>query len=71
MEYYELHPDNPQERYINKAIEVLKGLVPEAMLGNQLKNKKVKVGRKHEQMKLLKLNRNEITDIRKLLHSTH
>jgi len=24
MEYYELHPDNPQMRYINKAIEVLK-----------------------------------------------
>ncbi len=24
MEYYELHPDNPQKRYINKAIEVLK-----------------------------------------------
>ncbi|PIQ09258.1 MAG: threonylcarbamoyl-AMP synthase [Ignavibacteriales bacterium CG18_big_fil_WC_8_21_14_2_50_31_20] len=24
MEFYELHPDNPQERYINKAIEVLK-----------------------------------------------
>jgi tRNA threonylcarbamoyl adenosine modification protein (Sua5/YciO/YrdC/YwlC family) len=24
MEYYELHQDNPQERYINKAIEVLK-----------------------------------------------
>ena len=24
MEYYELHPDNPQERYINKAVEVLK-----------------------------------------------
>jgi len=24
MEYYELHPVNPQQRYINKAIEVLK-----------------------------------------------
>ncbi len=24
MEYYELHPDNPQERYIKKAIDVLK-----------------------------------------------
>jgi tRNA threonylcarbamoyl adenosine modification protein (Sua5/YciO/YrdC/YwlC family) len=24
MEFYELHPDNPQQRYINKAIEVLK-----------------------------------------------
>ena len=24
MEYYELHQENPQERYINKAIEVLK-----------------------------------------------
>ena len=24
MEYFELHPENPQERYINKAIEVLK-----------------------------------------------
>ncbi len=24
MEYYELHPDNPQQRYINKAIDVLK-----------------------------------------------
>jgi len=24
MEFYELHPDNPQERYIKKAIEVLK-----------------------------------------------
>lgn len=24
MEYYELHPDNPQQRYINKAVEVLK-----------------------------------------------
>jgi tRNA threonylcarbamoyl adenosine modification protein (Sua5/YciO/YrdC/YwlC family) len=24
MEYYELHPDNPQKRYINKAVEVLK-----------------------------------------------
>jgi len=24
MEYYELHPDNPQERYINKAVEVLR-----------------------------------------------
>ncbi len=24
MEYYELHPENPQQRYINKAIEVLK-----------------------------------------------
>ncbi len=23
MEYYELHPDNPQQRYINKAVEVL------------------------------------------------
>lgn len=29
MEYYDLHPDNPQSRYINKAVEVLKsgGLV--------------------------------------------
>lgn len=24
MEFYELHPDNPQLRYINKAVEVLK-----------------------------------------------
>ena len=24
MEYYELHPDNPQQRYLNKALEVLK-----------------------------------------------
>lgn len=24
MEYYELHPDNPQLRYINKAVEILK-----------------------------------------------
>ncbi|MBL1213549.1 MAG: threonylcarbamoyl-AMP synthase [Ignavibacteriae bacterium] len=24
MEYYELHPDNPQLRYINKAVEVLR-----------------------------------------------
>lgn len=24
MEYFELHPDNPQLRYINKAVEVLK-----------------------------------------------
>lgn len=24
MEYYELHPDNPQQRYINKAVEVLR-----------------------------------------------
>ena len=24
MEYYELHPVNPQMRYINKAIDVLK-----------------------------------------------
>lgn len=24
MEYYELHPDNPQQRYINKAVETLK-----------------------------------------------
>ena len=24
MEYYELHPKNPQERFINKAVEVLK-----------------------------------------------
>ncbi len=24
MEYYELHPDNPQLRYINKAVDVLK-----------------------------------------------
>lgn len=24
MEYYDLHPDNPQSRYINKAVEVLK-----------------------------------------------
>jgi tRNA threonylcarbamoyl adenosine modification protein (Sua5/YciO/YrdC/YwlC family) len=24
MEYYELHPDNPQVRYINKAVEILK-----------------------------------------------
>jgi len=24
MEYYELHPDNPQFRYINKAVEILK-----------------------------------------------
>ncbi len=24
MEYYELHPDNPQERYINKAVDILK-----------------------------------------------
>lgn len=24
MEYYELHPDNPQARYINKAVETLK-----------------------------------------------
>lgn len=24
MEYYELHPDNPQMRYINKAVDVLK-----------------------------------------------
>ena len=24
MEYYELHPENPQLRYINKAVEVLK-----------------------------------------------
>jgi tRNA threonylcarbamoyl adenosine modification protein (Sua5/YciO/YrdC/YwlC family) len=24
MEFYELHPDNPQERYIKKAIEVLR-----------------------------------------------
>ncbi len=24
MEYYELHPVNPQQRYINKAVEVLK-----------------------------------------------
>jgi tRNA threonylcarbamoyl adenosine modification protein (Sua5/YciO/YrdC/YwlC family) len=25
MEFYELHPDNPQLRYINKAVSVLKG----------------------------------------------
>lgn len=24
MEYYELHPENPQARYINKAVEVIK-----------------------------------------------
>ena len=24
MEYYELHPDNPQQRYINKAVDVLR-----------------------------------------------
>ena len=24
MEYYELHPENPQLRYINKAVEILK-----------------------------------------------
>lgn len=24
MEYYELHPDNPQLRYINKAVEILR-----------------------------------------------
>ena len=24
MEYYELHPDNPQQRYINKAVQTLK-----------------------------------------------
>ncbi len=24
MEYYELHPNNPQQRYINKAVETLK-----------------------------------------------
>jgi len=24
MEYYELHPNNPQQRYINKAVKVLK-----------------------------------------------
>ena len=24
MEYYELHPENPQERFINKAVEILK-----------------------------------------------
>lgn len=24
MEYYELHPENPQQRFINKAVEVLK-----------------------------------------------
>lgn len=24
MEYYELHPDNPQERYINKAVDILR-----------------------------------------------
>lgn len=24
MEYYELHPQNPQQRYINKAVDVLK-----------------------------------------------
>lgn len=24
MEYYELHPDNPQQRYINKAVKILK-----------------------------------------------
>ncbi len=24
MEYYELHPDNPQQRYINKAVDILK-----------------------------------------------
>jgi tRNA threonylcarbamoyl adenosine modification protein (Sua5/YciO/YrdC/YwlC family) len=24
MEYYELHPENPQQRYLNKAVEVLK-----------------------------------------------
>ena len=24
MEYYELHPETPQQRYINKAVEVLK-----------------------------------------------
>ena len=24
MEYYELHPQNPQQRYINKAVEVLR-----------------------------------------------
>ncbi|PID56832.1 MAG: threonylcarbamoyl-AMP synthase [Ignavibacteriae bacterium] len=24
MEYYELHPDNPQTRFINKAVEILK-----------------------------------------------
>lgn len=24
MEYYELHPDNPQKRYINKAVDVLR-----------------------------------------------
>jgi tRNA threonylcarbamoyl adenosine modification protein (Sua5/YciO/YrdC/YwlC family) len=24
MEYYELHPDTPQQRYINKAVQVLK-----------------------------------------------
>jgi tRNA threonylcarbamoyl adenosine modification protein (Sua5/YciO/YrdC/YwlC family) len=25
MEFYELHPQNPQLRYINKAVEVLRG----------------------------------------------
>lgn len=24
MEYYELHPENPQQRFINKAVEILK-----------------------------------------------
>ena len=24
MEYYELHPENPQERYINKAVDILR-----------------------------------------------
>ena len=24
MEYYELHPDNPQQRYIKKAVETIK-----------------------------------------------
>jgi tRNA threonylcarbamoyl adenosine modification protein (Sua5/YciO/YrdC/YwlC family) len=24
MEYYELHPENPQERFINKAVEILR-----------------------------------------------
>ena len=24
MEYYELHPENPQPRYINKAVDTLK-----------------------------------------------
>jgi FlaA1/EpsC-like NDP-sugar epimerase len=56
---------------VQEAIAVLKRLVPEATIVNHLKRKQFIVDRKNEQTRHLTLERKEIIDTKKLLHSTH